>query len=404
MDGGRVAGDESTLTSAAGAVDAILDALDRDPWGVPDADLGPLLRSWGRACDRMAAVVLGLIAEADCRDTSKRAGATSTVAWVREMLNLTPGAAAKLTRTAQGVRSELSATGAALAAGQIGYEQATAITRAVTALPADLVAEPEKEAPECDGPRRSVRQVAEAHLLGEAAFFDAGQLSRLGTDLLSLIAPEIGEAREADALARQEARDRERSELSWSPDRHGGLLLSGHLDAEGAEILRAALDPLSAPHPVDGSRDDRSAGRRRADALVELARRAMVEGDLPRQGGEAAQVVVHVPLDTLVRGLGPAAYQDGVCISPGLARKFACCATSIPAVLGADSAVLDLGRAQRLFTGARRRAVILRDRGCAFPGCDRPPAWADIHHITAWHVGGRTDGKMRSPCANTTTT
>lgn len=390
MDGVGSAVEGHPLSRAAGAVHAILDGLERDTWGVPEADLGPLLRSWGTACDRMAAVVLGVVAEADHREIPKRAGATSTVGWVREMLNLTPGAATKLTRTAQGVRSELSATGAALAAGTIGYEQAAVITRAVTALPADLVAAPE-DAAVSDGPERSVRHVAEAHLLGEAAFFDAGQLARLGTHLLSVIAPEIGEAQEADVLARQEARDRERRELSWSADRHGGLFLSGRLDAEGAEILRAALDPLSAPHPVDGSRDDRSAGRRRADALVELARRALVAGDLPRQGGEAAQVVVHVPLDTLIRGLGPAAYQDGVRISPGLARKFACCATLIPAALGADSAVLDLGRAQRLFTGSRRRAIILRDHGCAFPGCDRPPAWSDIHHITAWHAGGRTD-------------
>jgi 5-methylcytosine-specific restriction protein A len=35
-----------------------------------------------------------------------------------------------------------------------------------------------------------------------------------------------------------------------------------------------------------------------------------------------------------------------------------------------------------------RRAVTARDRGCAFPGCDRPPAWCQIHHIVAWeHLG-----------------
>ena len=49
-----------------------------------------------------------------------------------------------------------------------------------------------------------------------------------------MIAPEIGEAAEAEALRRQEERDRERRELSWSTDRHGGMRLSGHLDPEGA--------------------------------------------------------------------------------------------------------------------------------------------------------------------------
>jgi hypothetical protein len=59
----------------------------------------------------------------------------------------------------------------------------------------------------------------------------------------------------------------------------------------------------------------------------------------------------------------------------------ACCAGIIPAVLGTTGQVLDLGRERRLFTGAARRALILRDRGCAFPGCDRPPKWTEGHHI-----------------------
>jgi hypothetical protein len=37
--------------------------------------------------------------------------------------------------------------------------------------------------------------------------------------------------------------------------------------------------------------------------------------------------------------------------------------------------VLDVGRTRRLFVGALRHALELRDGGCAFPGCDRPPRW-----------------------------
>jgi hypothetical protein len=47
-------------------------------------------------------------------------------------------------------------------------------------------------------------------------------------------------------------------------------------------------------------------------------------------------------------------------------------------VLGGDGEVLDLGRTLRLFTGAARRALLLRDGGCAFPGCDRPAQWCDV--------------------------
>jgi hypothetical protein len=63
----------------------------------------------------------------------------------------------------------------------------------------------------------------------------------------------------------------------------------------------------------------------------------------------------------------------------------------IPAVLGSDGQVLDLGQARRLFTGPVRRALVLRDGGCAFPGCDRPPRWCDGHHIKGVLDGGPTD-------------
>jgi len=59
-------------------------------------------------------------------------------------------------------------------------------------------------------------------------------------------------------------------------------------------------------------------------------------------------------------------------------------------VLGSAGQVLDLGRSQRLFTAALRRALALRDGGCAFPGCDRPPAWYDCHHIGFYADGGTT--------------
>jgi len=51
---------------------------------------------------------------------------------------------------------------------------------------------------------------------------------------------------------------------------------------------------------------------------------------------------------------------------------------------------LDVGRTHRLFTAALRRALVLRDRGCAFPGCSRPPSWCDGHHIIHWADGGPT--------------
>ncbi|MFL6131015.1 MAG: HNH endonuclease signature motif containing protein [Mycobacteriales bacterium] len=59
-------------------------------------------------------------------------------------------------------------------------------------------------------------------------------------------------------------------------------------------------------------------------------------------------------------------------------------------MLGGAGQPLDLGRSRRLFTGPLRRALVLRDRGCAFPGCDRPPGWCEAHHIRHWAAGGKT--------------
>ena len=116
----------------------------------------------------------------------------------------------------------------------------------------------------------------------------------------------------------------------------------------------------------------------------------MTAGDLPDNGGERPQVVVTVPYAVLRDGIGAATLDDGTAISAAEARRLACDATIIPAVLGGHSQLLDLGRGRRLFTGAARRALALRDRGCAFPGCDRPVGWCDAHHITGWANGGTT--------------
>jgi hypothetical protein len=59
-------------------------------------------------------------------------------------------------------------------------------------------------------------------------------------------------------------------------------------------------------------------------------------------------------------------------------------------VLGAEGQPLDVGRLSYAVTLAIRRALTARDKGCAFPGCDRPPGWAEAHHIIHWADGGRT--------------
>ena len=59
-------------------------------------------------------------------------------------------------------------------------------------------------------------------------------------------------------------------------------------------------------------------------------------------------------------------------------------------MLGADGAILDVGRAQRLVTAAIWVALVIRDQHCAFPGCRRPPVMCHAHHIVHWVDDGDT--------------
>ncbi|MBM3696124.1 MAG: HNH endonuclease, partial [Actinobacteria bacterium] len=44
----------------------------------------------------------------------------------------------------------------------------------------------------------------------------------------------------------------------------------------------------------------------------------------------------------------------------------------------------------RVISPALRRALELRDQGCAHPGCRMPARFCDAHHITHWAQGGQT--------------
>jgi hypothetical protein len=197
--------------------------------------------------------------------------------------------------------------------------------------------------------------------------------------------PQVAEEQLAAQLERDERRAQSQRALTLVPERGSARVkLVGWLTTEAAAIVSAALDPLSKPHPVaEGIRDPRTAAQRRADALLEVCRLALATGELPHSGGQRPQLSLTMSYDMLARQVGEGTLEDGRQLPASAVRRLACDAAIIPAVLGSRSEVLDLGRT--------RRAVILRDGGCAFPGCDRPPRWCDVHHITFWTLLGRTD-------------
>ncbi len=147
---------------------------------------------------------------------------------------------------------------------------------------------------------------------------------------------------------------------------------------------------VAADRAAADARDLRSPAQRRADALVDICRLALRTGELPESGGEPAQLAVTVAYEPLTRALGVATTDAGQRLSATTVRRLACDARILPAVLGGAGQVLDLGRTRRLANATLRRALSLRDRGCAFPDCDLPPRWTDAHHLTAWTAGGPT--------------
>ncbi len=357
--------------------DLLAEVAEAPMWSLSDGTLPEVLVAAGTALARLQGLLVRLVGEVDSRELATRLGASNTAALARERLAMTPAEASELTAVARATRRDMTATGQALAAGRIGYRQAAVIVRAITSLPDEA------------GP--DVRTRAEEHLIAEAARFDAAELTRLGRHILEVVAPEALERIEGARLARDEHRAAQRRGFTMIDDGHGLHWLRGRLTTGTAAVLHAALDPLAAPMAAtEGGRDLRTPAQRRADALIELARRMLTSDRLPDHGGQRPQLVVTVPLRTLTDGLGHATLDDGGILSAAAARLLACDCHVIPAVLGTTGQVLDLGRANRLFTGALRRALNLRDRGCAFPGCQRPPAWCDGHHIVSWAVGGTT--------------
>ncbi|MET8280344.1 DUF222 domain-containing protein [Micromonospora sp. NPDC005174] len=358
----------------AQADDAVAACVDAAAWTLAEHDLIAALDAAHRLTQRLAAIELTLVRELDGRGTARAQGASCTTVWLRERLRLTVPTARRLVDLAAALdNGHNGGVRQALADGNITAEQARVITDTVTTVH--------------DSAGTAAADKAVGVLVEWAGQFDPTLLRKVSTRILDHVAPDVAEAAAKAALdadARRADRDRH---LTLSAQTDGRLRLTGILDAETAGVLRAAIDPLSAPSGPD---DQRSPGQRRHDALADLCRLTLRTGDLPEHGGDPAQIVITTSYDALARGLSAGTLDAGFTVTPQTVRRLACDAAILPAVLGGTSQTLDVGRQRRLITGPLRRALVLRDRGCAFPGCDRPPRWCDAHHIRHWTDGGPT--------------
>ena len=200
--------------------------------------------------------------------------------------------------------------------------------------------------------------------------------------------------RQSQDLAEAEREEDERFEqrnLNVSPTLHGMVRVDGDLDPETGQslmsALRAVMDADARTHP---SPEFRRPGQRRADALGQICRVWMDSSDRPAILGERPHVVVTLDLEALEGRAGRSELQDAGVVTPESARRLACDARVSRVITDGTSQPLELGRSSKVVPPSLRRAVTVRDGGCRFPGCGRPPGWCDAHHVQHWADGGAT--------------
>jgi hypothetical protein len=401
------------MAALTSQVTQLLDAAGRIPvTGLAGPEVDSVLGDMFTVMSRMAMHLTAVVEQAEAVDRPAELAAPSLNAWLRGRFGLTPQDAARLVRDMKALRAAPVAADAALL-GAIPIQSAAAIGHAITDLPDEV------------GPE--LRAEGEDVLLGYALGRDheqlhARELTLVGRHLHEVLDPDAADRLLAERLAREDAITWRRRYLSITPDGNGGIRLRGLLTAEAGATLRAVLDPLTAPRPAtpadtdepaaDPIPDDRTGGQRYADALVEVAERALAHGQLPDTAGQRPTLVITLDHDQLAAGLGAGTLPDGNQLSPAAVRPLACDAGIIPAVLGSTGQILDLGRTARTATPAQRRALAIRDGGCGLfnvngPSCDRPPGWTDAHPKTApdpnsSHPAGSTPTSNPDETTNTT--
>ncbi|WP_281893065.1 HNH endonuclease signature motif containing protein, partial [Phytohabitans aurantiacus] len=295
--------------------------------------------------------------------------AASTAVWLRERLHISIHTARRTVDLAKTL-DQRPALDTALSSGAINVEQAHIVAKTVHDL--------------ADENSADVVDLAEKALIAEFADWEPAIFRKAAERILVHVAPEVADEADRRAAERNEKRAQRTRAFTLTNNGDGRFRVTGWLDAEAAAIVNAALDPLCKPDL------ERTPAQRRADALVEVCRLALRTEQLPDNGGDRPQVAVTVPYDVVRKELGHGQLDSGERLSAEQVRRLACDAHILPIVLGGQGQILDVGQQRRLFTGPLRRALVVRDGGCAFPGCDRPPQWCDGHHIRHWTDGGDT--------------
>ncbi|HSN42509.1 MAG TPA: DUF222 domain-containing protein [Propionibacteriaceae bacterium] len=388
----------STPLSAGEAlaeIDRLLDRVDTDRSGVDARARLDWVLLARRVHSRVGALSGLLVTEADRTQASLQTSGTPTTSWLVLQENLTRREAAGALFQGRHLADHSRLRDAAVS-GAVGPGQVRAIAKVLDSLTSRL--------------NPTQQEAAEQILVGLAEHLDSESLAKSAGRVLELVAPvEADELLERKLQFEAETAQRERSlrffrdgasiRFDGSLPRVDGERWITMLDAQADAQRRTAIearDPLSEATTAD---------QRRADALIAVIRGGSTpdEADGPGQWVQtdgasgrrlrpgAPRVIVTLDYDQLMNmASGAGLIGDGHELSAGELRRLCCEAELIPVVLGGGSQILDVGRTDRLVTPAIRTALIRRDRGCIFPGCDVPTQQCEAHHILPWWAGGTT--------------
>jgi hypothetical protein len=288
-------------------------------------------------------------------------GYASPIDWIRFNCHQTSTAAADL--IAVGKKLEMVPESAqAVSRGEIGFAHLKAMVRTANAVGSKF---------------------DEALLLAKARENSPGKFYYLCNHYRHSADRKGFEAEQADLV--------ENRKLWISTCEDGAVVISGVFDPVGGAAIRTALEPLARR---SGAHDDRTREKRLADAVVDLATHALDSGLIPQQGSQRTHLQVTTSLETLL-GLPGAPAADlefsSVPVSSKTVERLACDASVTRILLDSESTVIDVGRAKRTISGPARKALNIRDRGCTWPGCERPASWTSGHHLKHWIHGGTNE-------------
>ncbi len=376
--------------AAARLLSALGELAEVDMTALGGRELAALLRVLAEAEAKVCAVKLRVLGAAHRSGAARAAGAASTGQWAAKVTNSDQATSHRQAVLADGL-AQRPATAAALAQGALSREHAEVIVRATEQLPATVTP--------------AQRETVETALVEKARSLPPQALRKAARRAVAVVEADqaVVDAHENQLVAEEETAARVKTRLSLHDNGDGTV--TGHftLPILQGHLLRKVLEAMTAPRRGRLGATDAQVGakRERTDwdharglAFCELLEHLPTDHLHPKT---AATIVVKIDEDDLLGRLKAADLDTGGQVSAGEARRLACNAGILPAILAGRSQVLDLGRSKRLFSEPQRIALSLGHDTCAADGCERPFAWCELHHRQPWAHGGHTDLKDGLP-------